>query len=91
MSDEQQTEFQQALSHVVESPEGRLVIKSLLDSCGVEVSVWNKEEAVRDFYLGRQSIGMQLAQEIRNLGPRAWIQFLNNLEDDNERRANQSK
>lgn len=77
--------FAESLRAVIGTPEGRYVLKTILDVCGTEVSKFSEKPPVRDFHLGRQSIGMQIAQSIRDLEPRAWPNFLIDCEDDNER------
>lgn len=83
--------FKDSLQVLVDSPEGRYVLKTILDVCNTEVSMFSEKESVRDFFLGKQAVGMQIAQAIRDLGPRAYPKFLINCEDDNERYNRESE
>lgn len=87
----QQDRFRDSLRVLVNMPEGRLVLKTILDACNTESSVFSEKEAIRDFYLGKQSVGFQLAQAIRDLEPRAYPKFLIDCEDDNERYNRESE
>lgn len=77
--------FNESLKAVIATPEGRCVLETILNVCGIEVSVYSKDSSVRDYHLGRQAIGMQLAQAIRELESKAWPNFLIDCEDDHER------
>lgn len=83
--------FKNSLQVLVDSPEGRYVLKTIMDVCNTEVSVFSEKEQVRDFYLGKQAVGMQIAQAIRDLEPRAYAKFLIDCEDDNERYNRESE
>lgn len=82
---EDDTRFKDSLRVILNQPEGRCVLERVLGVCGIEVSVFNRETSVRDYYLGRQSIGLQIAQAIRDLEPMAWPNFLIACEEDHER------
>lgn len=86
-----QDRFKDSLEALVDLPEGRYVLKTILDVCNTEVSVFSEKELVRDYCLGRQAVGMQIAQAIRDLGPRAYPKFLIDCEDDNERYNRESE
>jgi hypothetical protein len=85
MEEEKADRFAESLGAVIDTPEGRYVLKTILEVCGTEVNMFSEKPSLRDFHLGRQSIGMQIAQSIRDLEPRAWPKFLIDCEDDNER------
>lgn len=86
-----QERFKDSLQFLVELPEGRYVLKTILDVCNTEVSMFSEKENVRDFFLGKQAVGLQIAQAIRDLGPRAYPKFLIDCEDDNERYNRESE
>lgn len=85
MTEKETERFNESLKAVINTPEGRCVLETILNVCGIEVSAFFGEPSTRDYRLGRQAIGMQIAQAIRDLEPRAWPKFLIDCEEDHER------
>jgi hypothetical protein len=57
------------LEAVLRFPQGKRVVVSILERCGVYRSAYSGEASPTDFRLGEQNIGLWLISQIEGIGP----------------------
>ena len=61
---------------VLRSPQGKRVLVSILERCGVYRTAYSGEASATDFRLGEQNIGLWLISQIETVGPREYPTLL---------------
>lgn len=64
------------LEAVLRLPQGRRVLLSILDMCGVYRSAYTGERAATDFRLGEQNVGLWLISQIETVSPNEYPALL---------------